>query len=148
MKTAKSSLQFLGYEVQNMFFEKTSLGESIDDSGTFEIAPDFRREINDTDDGEYSIELGVRVVPGEHNPNLNITALVVMVGKFKYSGEKMIDNATAILFPYLRATLSMMMVAANESPLILPTMNIVRLFESDKEQQKTVAEKTDPVDTN
>ena len=143
MEKAKSTLQFTGYTVDSLYLERMAFdreNQKMDDEQHFEVAPMFRRAINDIDDSHYTVELAVRIEPSEEAGSLAYRAGVFLVGHFCYSGEKMINNATAILFPYLRSTLSMLTTSANDLPIFLPTMNIVRLFE-EQEKKKPAKKK-------
>ncbi len=144
MGTAKSTLQFRGYETVKMVYSivHNDPGDSKE-TGQCEIQPKYRRKVTAAQDGQYSILLGVLIEPTGETDRLPIRAQVELVGHFSFQNDQLIANATAILFPYLRATLSMLMSAAGVLPFVLPTMNIVKLFENSEEQSTIQANQSD-----
>ena len=49
-----------------------------------------------------------------------------MYGEWEAKWE---TNAIAIMFPYLRSMVSMITSSSGREPIILPTMNVAKLFE-------------------
>lgn len=45
-------------------------------------------------------------------------------------------NAIAIIFPYLRSVVSMITCSSGREPIILPTINVARLFENANNKEK------------
>ena len=44
-------------------------------------------------------------------------------------------NAAAILYPYVRAAISMLTTLANVPPVVLPPVNFVKLFEESAKEE-------------
>lgn len=132
MKTERASLQFLGYRVDKMmFFLKPDFHS---EPGRIELSPSFSRVIQPIDD-HYEVTIGVEL----KQENLPFDADVSITGTFKCEGtsdaEKMIKmNAVAIMYPYVRATLSMLTTLASVAPVVVPTINLSKMFE---EEEKT-----------
>lgn len=71
---------------------------------------------------------------------------VSILGKFKYEGnveaeefEKLCRvNATAILFPYLRAYISNLTSLSGVGTLLLPTVNVHKMIASDKAKKRSI----------
>lgn len=107
----------------------------------------------------FNPKFGVRLVTDNANKAkviLNFTSknelpfdvMVTLEGDFKYNAsedeinlgfEKLLKkNATAILFPYLRAIISQLTTMGNEyQPLLIPAMNIGALLEKNEENSET-----------
>lgn len=63
-----------------------------------------------------------------------------MTGRFLLQGIKnpeqtMKVNAAAILYPYVRAAISMLTTLANVPPVVLPPVNFVKLFEESAKEE-------------
>lgn len=136
---AHSSLQFLGYEVSELSFNIKSTYDNIDDDEKISYVPRFERSIKKKSESAYDLHLSVSV--GDAQSRLPFTAIVKLIGKFELVDienpiEVMSINATAILFPYLRATLSQLTTLANITTLTLPTFNITKMFEEEVRNEK------------
>lgn len=89
-----------------------------------------------------SLECKVFDKAEEHNKPFNIN--VIITGYFRFEGEVSSDtqkkflevNATAILFPYLRALISSITCNAGLNPLILPLFNIGNFVQNSKVSQE------------
>lgn len=123
-----STLQFQGYKVITLRFE---LGESHQEE--YHVKPQFMKKIFNIDDTNFEVNLGCKIVPSLDEP-FPFTCEVVLSGQFSIDENcenrdiLIHENSVAILFPYLRSTLSALTLEANQQPLILPTLNIVNLF--------------------
>lgn len=49
--------------------------------------------------------------------------------------QYLVQNGTAILFPYLRTTISFITSLDNEKAIIIPTINTIGLFEEESEEK-------------
>lgn len=128
---AESILSFIGYDTEKITF----INKNIDvPSGDIELRPSFGRHINKGDDGKFSITLGVKVGFDDES-EMPFACEVIITGHFQLStcssnDDALIDqNATAILFPYLRSLVTSITANANVSPIFLTVMNISKLFE-------------------
>lgn len=134
MKIITSTVQFNGYRVIKALFTATDVMPREGDE--IELDPTFTRSINKIDGDAYSLTLGVKIGSQESADKLPFIIEVTLEGAFILGGEYNADNimktnAVAILFPYLRATLSMLTNIANITPLVLPTVNLAQMFENE-----------------
>ena len=134
---------FQGYDVLKLQFERLQQTEKRD--GSTQLQPQFSQAIRENkENGDiYLLDLGVKI----DQADFPIQIEVLLRGRFIVAGDDcdamrmMKVNATAILFPYLRATLSMMTNLAGIPPIVLPTMNLVDAFlQSNNEQDAEMAE--------
>ena len=137
METINAVLRFNGYYVKKISFNTDS--SVFNDNLQVPLAPAFSRSVTKVDDEHYDLELGIKL----KQDNLPFDAEITVVGSFELSGIKdaesmMKANATAILYPYIRSTLSMVTSLAGISPVVIPTINLVRIFE--KEEKSGVTE--------
>ena len=129
-----SKLQFLNYSVKKIHFEEVETKET-----NFTIYPEFMREIKQIDEHYFTVTLGCKIGPSEKGP-FPFKTEVIIVGEFHIESlteeNKVLvsENSLAILFPFLRSTLSMLVLNSNHNPLLLPTINIVEFF---KQSEKT-----------
>jgi len=72
-----------------------------------------------------------------------ISAKIKMMGVFKCDAEPIIPiekfaiaNGPAIMFPFLREHLASITLKAGISPILLPSVNFIRLSEEDKPKKK------------
>lgn len=132
MESIDSSLQFKKYQVNTLQFKIEDIDrEGIDE---FPVTPRFLRQIYNIDKDNIEVVLGCKIDSTPEEP-FPFSCEVVISGFFHIkedcdNREVLIqENAFAILFPYLRSTLSSLTLIANKEPLILPTLNIVKLLE-------------------
>lgn len=128
-------LHFLGYTVDELTF-KLKPADTVDTEKSIELLPKLSRKIKRTNDENYSISIGVTL----DQEDLPFTAQVSMTGRFLLQGIKnpeqtMKVNAAAILYPYVRAAISMLTTLANVSPVVLPPVNFVKLFEESAKEE-------------
>ena len=124
-------LHFLGYTVDELTFNLKP-ADTVDTEKSIELLPKLSRKI----DENYSISIGVTL----DQEDLPFTAQVSMTGRFLLQGIKnpeqtMKVNAAAILYPYVRAAISMLTTLANVSPVVLPPVNFVKLFEESAKEE-------------
>ena len=141
MQAKRSQLQFTGYQVKELHFEpKLQLNE---EEKVIEYSPFFERNIRQVGETDYTLRLTVSIGEKDEIPFI---ARVSIEGHFSMENvpnpqESMKINATAILFPYLRASLTQLTALANLPPLVIPTYNIVDMFTAkDLEDQAKVLE--------
>ncbi len=136
METVQATIRFMGYKVQSLRYRKK---EGIVDSDVkIELHPSFSRHIFKISENQYDLELSIVM----DQPDLPFDAEVTIVGSFQLSNslntdKAMKQNATAILYPYVRSTLAMLTTLAAIPPINIPTINLARMFE--QEQQKEEA---------
>ena len=131
------NIAFQGYEVLKMNYERRQ--PSVKKSENINLEPMFTQTIHDNADNAdlHLLDLGVKI----DQPDFPIQMEVLLRGRFAIAGNhddvmKMMQiNATAILFPYLRSTLSMMTTLAAIPPITLPTVNMADAFLKAKEDR-------------
>lgn len=128
-------LHFLGYTVDELTF-KLKPADTVDTEKSIELLPKLSRKIEKTNDENYSISIVVTL----DQEDLPFTAQVSMTGRFLLQGIKnpeqtMKVNAAAILYPYVRAAISMLTTLANVPPVVLPPVNFVKLFEESAKKE-------------
>lgn len=134
MEKAMAVIQFISYELTRIQFEKTPAAPHLDENKAVELHPQFSRKIIEEPDHRYAIDLGVRL----DQQDLPFQVELTVRGHFAFNGvsdpqKALRINATSILFPYLRASLSNITMAAGYPPVVLPTFNISELFEQNAE---------------
>ncbi len=128
---AHSALQFVGYEVASLSFKAIPDVQREKNDEHLNMRPQFERSIVKIDDVHYHLRLSFHL--GEEGSGVPFAMDVALIGHFElYDIDNPEDvlhvNATAILFPYLRALVSQLTTLANIPALILPTFNIVEMF--------------------
>ena len=127
-------MEFEGYHITKAVY--STIEVNLPQGSEFELNPIFMRGIQKIDDGHYLLSLGVQIGI-EDNNNMPFAIELFIEGSFLLKNfeneEKAIKiNAVAILFPYLRSTLSMFTSLMNINPIVLPTINLVKMFENEE----------------
>lgn len=127
-------LNFNGYRVKQLEY---SINENNQKSPNSKITlePKFRAHIENTNiSNQWVVTLSMEI-----SQNAPFHVKIVMEGSFTYNpsqdnqkiGESdlLLTNAVAILFPYLRSTLTTLTALSNEAPaVVLPTVNVAELL--------------------
>lgn len=130
VKLKKYTVEKIEYELNKNFdFSKPK---------TIKINPRFSRSVHDLDEHTYEITLSVHIDCEKERDEIPFQASITLSGKFFIESlesipnrESIIDNSTAILFPYLRALLTNITSNTSLPPYMLPIMNISQLFKKD-----------------
>lgn len=130
------SLNFLGYRVLNFKYER-KLDKNIKQGEKIQLEPriGIRVSYNET------TKIATVKMSLDKLEKLPFDLKVMIEGKFEfmYSTDKIPENymdllrnnAAAILFPYLRSTVSQLTLLSGEySPLVLPTIDVRTLMNS------------------
>lgn len=150
MEIVESALRFTGYIVEKMLLSvNTDCFER--DEQEISLDPNFTRRIEKINDNEYFLYLGVSIGSQDVEKKMPFAANVVVRGKFYLTGiedhiKHIKVNAVAVLFPYLRATLSSLMSLANIEPFFIPLVNLVEMFRQNEERQSADQESADRED--
>jgi len=131
----RSGLQFYDYVVNKVEFYANEHHDGSDVNLTFRL----QREIKYLDhDHIMHVTLHAYVFEGAVENNYPFEINVSVTGFFKISPDLFEDkdslattNAVAILFPYVRSLVTTFTGNANVNPLILPTVNVVKMIEMD-----------------
>ncbi|MCI6427368.1 MAG: protein-export chaperone SecB [Rikenellaceae bacterium] len=138
MKEAVFSLKSYNFPVVKMNFEDVKSGKN-------DIHIDILPE------GEFSsanrtFKLSFRFTASFDKTLISPCIEIKCVGVFEFNDTDSVEdipsyfyaNSIAILFPYVRAFVSMVTLQANFQPVVLPTMNLSDLSNVLKEHVKTV----------
>ncbi len=136
--TGVSEMRLLKYKVVKTYFE---LNEHFQyKKEKINLEPVFKRDVAKQDDQKYEITLGISISSDHYQYAVPFNVEVIIKALFEMNNwEKVemktlaIDNATAILFPYLRTLLANVTMNGNVPPYMLPIMNVAMLF---NEKQK------------
>ncbi len=119
-----SNLQFKGYRAEEISFKFNM--QKINKEENQKRKDNLKVEIGI---GQNEKQFAVKMTYNEINIDNCCDLKVILIGQFEIdekAQEKISDyapNAVAILFPYLRSTISTITSAAGVPPLILPVMN-------------------------
>lgn len=127
------SLRFINYQVNDVQFH---LNEDFKEQSV-SLDFDIERSVKylENEDNTMLITLIVSIFNDAINKNYPFSMSVNLTGIFELDGID-IDkreiyaevNAVAILFPYIRALVSNFTANANVAPLILPTVNVMKML--------------------
>lgn len=136
MEQVKSTLQFRGYLIKQMMYKEFS---QMSDSEHVDISPKFDYAISELGGGEYLLRQKVMIGDVKNESGLPFFIMVDLVGKFLLENVDDADkcmktNAMAILYPYMRATVSFLTTTANIPSVIMPTINITKMVDAAMEK--------------
>lgn len=128
------SLKFDGYEVKRIILDKENkISNDCNNIGfLFKIVPNAEKNFN-----KINIIEGVLIKPSKE---FDYKLEVIIKGNFRIlncesDDEKykyILSNAAAILFPYLRATVSIISSQLEYENIVLPVTNFHKLFKNQK----------------
>lgn len=135
--TGASEMKLINYKVLKTVFE---LKEEFEfKQGKIDIQPFFNRDISKIDDKFYKITLGIKISNDLNKNPIPFNVEVVISSVFELpnweseaANSIAINNATAIMFPYLRTLLATVTMNGNIPPYMLPIMNISKLFKDNE----------------
>lgn len=122
-------LQFYGYSVPKIYFKT---GENFG-GNEIQMNVNMTRTVEplnvDSSDKEKHYNVLFFITLGDEENQNGFYADIVVKGHFSSSCNPFpSDNATAILFPYVRSIVTSICATANIPPLILPVINITDAF--------------------
>lgn len=128
-------LQFLNYRVEKMSY---SINPFYNEGEKSNIFPKLAFHIIQSPDDEnmFNVIIGAKY---DKNHNFPFISEAVIRGFFRTSEglenkeKTMIVNASAIMYPYLRALISDITSKSEICPIILPTMNFIKSFPENKD---------------
>lgn len=137
MEERKYELKLKGFLIDNISFKANKFFKW---NGPVTINPSFQRRITKLDNDNALVTL-VFDVPSSNE--LPFALHVEINGSFeleKWESDSismtlMKDNASSILFPYLRHAVSDITSISGIPPYIMPVQNVLNLFSGDKEQK-------------
>ena len=141
MKQIQSTMQFQGYSVLEANYVSKEKQTTSASESRIELSPSFSQRVIKIADHRYSLELGIIIGNKKQLDELPFYINVRIQGFFELSDEEkayelMRVNATAIMYPYLRSTVTSLTALANINPIILPTINLVQMFQDSQEKKE------------
>lgn len=136
----KAMLQFKKFKVLEMQY-KSSFTTNFEE----EISPSFGIQVSLNEENSKQAVVRLEVEIGEENQESDYLK-VIIAGFFTFEteAEEVSDdviyqyyeiNGTAILFPYLRSIVSDLTSKGDDSPIILPTLNIPAMLKARAEEE-------------
>lgn len=127
-------LSFNNYEVLNMYFEAKKEEDNSNDTADLNLAYEF----SEIDDNKFSA-----IIATQNNTDFPYTYQIIIRGFFTYNSDDDLSeplglngvkpNALAILYPYLRQTLSQLVTLSGNHQIVLPTLNMFDFVSQTKE---------------
>jgi len=136
----KSDLQLKHIYVESIEFNRVKeLGE---EGKPLDLKVTYAKRLDKLNDDEYRLGLGCMISDGDDGKCLQLS--VKMVGAFfirnnspdvseKTLNEILEKNTVAIMFPFLRSQVTTLTAQPGMNTIVLPAMNINRLFEDKNE---------------
>lgn len=129
LKEGKSILKLQSLFVEDIHFRRKERIEA-----NMELKSNFEKHIDAIDANTFRVELKMKLVA----PNEELDLAFTIVGIFslpeglsvEIKHEMIQRNAIAIMFPYLRAQLTLITAQPGLTPIVLPPMNINAMFEN------------------
>lgn len=122
-------LQFQSYVVDEIRFRRLP---ASDMPRQFQLHPHFERTTTAVEDAQYDVTLTIEISTSEDDP-APFELFISLTGRFTLLESEPLapetkaailqNNTAAILFPYLRATVSSVVSSANLPALLLPVMS-------------------------
>ncbi len=133
----KINFTLKGLRADEMRFALTNVRPSKD--GRFEVKPAFSRQVRRAVGNEklFFVSLAVKIENTEGSPKpIELSVRLTGVFEAEVSGEEeskaFTVQATEVLYPYLRASVTNLTTAAYAAPLVLPVVN-GGIFPEDRE---------------
>lgn len=91
-------------------------------------------------DGYYQVSLSARVVrENEYEAEVSVTGYCEISEDVPYKDRLLNENAIAILFPYVRAELTLLTAQPETEPLVIPAVNINAMLRQTEEAERQAA---------
>lgn len=141
-KNIIGTINFIGYKMRNINYLQN---DSFVQHESIEVTFDVDVEVAiDKDNRIARVSLEARIFEDAEKNNYPFSINATIEGFFKLedglTDEDIIKlckiNGTAALFPYLRSAISDITRIANETPIILPLINIYKLIKIKEEGNK------------
>jgi preprotein translocase subunit SecB len=143
MDESISSFQFIGYQIDTV---RLTLNENFQPREQIKLQFDVNADVTvlDPDRKVSKVVLSCVVFPNYRKKNEPFRLVIVTSGIFQFKGDVSVDqlvrfsevNATAVLFPYLRAAITHITTACNQPPVILPLINVSEYIKQKKRQKE------------
>ena len=124
----KNFLKFCGYTVDELNFKFNNIDK---DDGVINLKPIIEKELVKSGEHEYEAMLSFVLKSTKKDP-IPFDLKVKIIGHFELLVEESDEDAEtilnqktfAILFPYLRSTITSLTSIGNVQPLIIPIVNL------------------------
>jgi len=135
--------QKAAFQLEKYLFNKVNI--DLENKENQDMQVDFNPSgVFHQENSQYDLKFTFKVFSGGKGPEKPYV-LIECIGIFKFEEVSSVDdippffyrNAIAILFPYLRAFVSMVTLQANVAPVVLPTLNLSDLDQPLKENTIT-----------
>ena len=125
-------------QIPHVVFDEISFKRLGFKKNELETAPDaklgFQSSVNKIDDGKYAVSLKVQVIkPDEYKVRVQITGFCEVNETNPHKEILLKENAVAILFPYIRAELTLITAQPETDTLVLPAININMMLKKTEE---------------
>lgn len=90
---------------------------------------DFGKHVEKIDEGEYRVSLSIKAVrEKEYEATVTISGYCGISEEVPFKDRILNENAIAILFPYVRAELTLLTAQPETETLMIPVVNINAMF--------------------
>jgi preprotein translocase subunit SecB len=140
-----AKIQFKNYIIKDMQFKLNQNYVQDPDESEVDLDISLSHKLAlDSDEGKAELTLISQIAKDFEQNNQPFSLLVEITGIFLYDinleydkqVQMLLTNGSAILFPYLRASISMVTMLSGIPPFILPTLNIKKIMENNTENQE------------
>ncbi|MEY8401837.1 protein-export chaperone SecB [Oscillospiraceae bacterium 44-34] len=91
-----------------------------------------------TGDGKYQVSLSLRAIKKrEYEAVVTITGYCEIDENTPYKDKILSENTVAILFPYVRAQMTLLTAQPETEPLVIPAVNVNALIKQAEESNET-----------
>lgn len=123
----ESVLKFVDYKIGDINF-KLKKG-FVYDLENIEIATKLKRNIIKGENGQFQLNLYVTLGSEDNNQPFILQVELMAIFETESDIDMLVDNATAIMYPYLRNVITGITSICNIPPIVLPVININKMFE-------------------
>ena len=132
-------------KLEDIKITESSFKRIEDDLTNLDLGINVEKEVEKIDENRIKITLKVTV----SDDAKNICVEIVCKGTFSINEGADIssfeNNAIAILFPYIRSSISIITTQPGIRPIVLPAMNIVAMFDNQKASITSIANQSDNI---
>ena len=128
---SESILRFIDYKIDSIKYNLNK-GFVAKDDENVEIAIRLKRTVDKKDFGNF--QLNLRIILGADDDSQPFFLDIVLMALFETESDidMLVDNATAIMYPYLRNIVANTTNMCNIPTMTLPVVNISNLFDEEK----------------
>jgi len=127
---SESILKFIDYKIDSIKYNLNK-GFEPKDGEDVEITIRLKRTIDKNESGRF--QLNLRIILGAEDDSQPFMLDIVLMSLFETESDidMLIDNATAIMYPYLRNIVANATNMCNIPTMTLPVVNISNLFDEE-----------------